>query len=180
VTITGMIYVNGKVIKMKTVFSALILMVIFKMHCLGQEIGSTSQTNGSVKRAITSKTLYADWLNYATNNASTKSMIQQKCEIDSQIDVLHKQRVQFSAQGHDNTSTNTPYMIIDESGHNRAYPSREAYYNETVGGLIKSSLKINNEINKQQELYFAAHGSNATASVDAKLTPPSNLRIIIN
>lgn len=130
--------------------------------------------------AITSKSLYADWLNYATNNASTKSMIQQKCEIDSQINALQRQRVQFIAQGHDNTSTNTPYLIIDESGHNRAYPSKEAYYNETIGGLIKSSLKINNEINKQQERYFAAHGLNVTASTDAKLTPPFGLRIINN
>jgi hypothetical protein len=44
-----MIYVKGKVVSMRTVFSALVLMAIVKMNCLGQEIGLTSQTDGSAK-----------------------------------------------------------------------------------------------------------------------------------
>jgi hypothetical protein len=175
-----MIYVKGKVISMRTVFSALVLTAIVKLNCLGQEIGSTNQINGSAKLGTTPKILFADWLNYATNNAGTKSMIQQKYEIDSQIDVLQKQRIQFIAEDHYNSYKNTPYLTIDESGHKRSYPSREAYDNEIIGGLIKSSMNINNEIIKQKDLYFAAHGSNVTASVDAKLTPPNNLRVINN
>jgi hypothetical protein len=165
---------------MKMVFSALVLTVIVKMNCLGQEIVSTSQTNGNAKVGTIPKVLFADWLNYATNNAYTKSVIRQKYEIDSKIDILQKQRVQFIAEDHYNTYTNTSYLIIDENGHSRAYPSREAYDNEIIGGLIKSSLNINNEIIKQKELYFAAHGSNVTASVVAKLAPPNGLRVINN
>ena len=164
----------------RTILVAPAAAAIVALNCFGQDIGSQSQSNGIARTEITQKVSYGDWLNYATNHPSTKGLILQKHEIDSQITVLQKQRLEFIAEDHNNTYTNTPYLISDELGHNKAYASREAYDNEIIGGLIKSSMNINNQIIKQKDLYFAAHGSNVTASVDAKLTPPNNLRVINN
>ena len=154
--------------------------VIVALNCFGQDIGSQSQSNGIARTEITQKVSYGDWLNYATNHPDTKGLISQKHEIDSQIAVSQKQRLEFIAEDHNNTYTNTPYLVTDEMGHNKAYASREAYDNEIIGGLIKSSLNINSEIIKQKNSFFAAYGSNAAASVEANLAPPGNLRVINN
>jgi hypothetical protein len=165
---------------MRTVHFVLMVAATVALNCFGQDFDSQSQSNGIARPEITQKVLYADWLNYATNNPYTMDLIRQKYTVDSQIAVLQKQRAEFIAEDHYNTYTNTPYLIIDEAGHNRAYSSRAAYDDEIIGGLIKSSLNINNEIIQQKNLYFAAHGSNVDASVGEKLAPPGNLRVINN
>jgi hypothetical protein len=165
---------------MRTVAVALMAAAAVALNCFGQDLGSLSQSNGIAGPEITQKALYADWLNYATNNPYTKDLIRQKYAVDSQIAVLQKQRAEFIAEDQYNTYTNTPYLIIDETGHNRAYASRAAYDDEIIGGFIKSSLKINNEIIQQKNLYFAARESNVDASVGTKLAPPGNLRVINN
>ena len=164
----------------RTILVAPAAAAIVALNCFGQDIGSQSQSNGIARTEITQKVSYGDWLNYATNQPYTKGLIQQKREIDSQIAVLQKQRLEFIAEDHNNTYTNTPYLIFDEMGHNKAYGSREAYDNEIIGGLIKSSLNINSELIKQKNLFFTAYGSNAAASVEANLVPPGNLRVINN
>ena len=165
---------------MRTILVAPMAAAIVALNCFGQDMGPQSQSHGIARTEITQKASYGDWLNYATNHPYTKGLIQQKHEIDSQITVLQKQRLEFIAEDHYNTYTNTPYLIIDEMGHNKAYASREAYDNEIIGGLIKSSLNINTEIIKQKNLFFAADGSNAADSVEANLAPPGNLRVINN
>jgi hypothetical protein len=164
----------------RTLLVALMVASTVVWNCFGQELGSQSQSNGIARPELTQKALYAGWLNYATNNPYTKDLIRQKYAFDSQIAVLQKQRAEFIAEDHYNTYTNTPYLIIDEAGHNRVYASRSAYDDEIIGGLIKSSLNINNEIIQQKNLYFAAHGSNVDASVGTKLAPPGDLRVINN
>jgi hypothetical protein len=164
----------------RTVLVAVIAAATIAWNCFGQELGSQSQSNGTARSEITPKALFGDWLNYATNNSYTKDLIRQKYAVDSQIAVLQKQRAEFIAEDQYNTYTNTPYLIIDEAGHNRAYASRAAYDDEIIGDLIKSSLNINNEIIQQKNLYFAAHGSNVDAPMGTKLAPPGNLRVINN
>jgi hypothetical protein len=165
---------------MRTVSVALVAAATLALNCFGQDFGSQSQSNGIARTEITQKALFGDWLNYATNNPYTKDLIRQKYAVDSQIAVLQKQRAEFITEDHYNTYTNTPYLIIDETGHNRAYASRAAYDDEIIGGLIKSSLNINNEIIQQKNLYFASHGSNVDASVGTKVAPPDNLRLLNN
>jgi hypothetical protein len=165
---------------MRTILVAVMAGATLAWNCFGQELGSQSQSNGIARPEITQKAVFGDWLNYATNNPYTKDLIRQKYAVDSQIDVLQKQRAEFIAEDHYNTYANTPYLIIDEAGHNRAYASRAAYDDKIIGGLIKSSLNINNEIIQQKNLYFAARGSNVDASMGTKLAPPGNLRVINN
>jgi hypothetical protein len=156
----------------------LLYLAFVALNTFGQDLTLENQSKDSVRTDISQKTLYDDWLIYATNNPYIKDLIRQKFEIDSQINVLQNQRQQFIAEDHYNTYTNTPYLIIDEMGHNRVYASREAYDNEIIGGLIKLSLNINNEIIQQKNLYFAAHGSNTITVPNAKLCPPSGLKVV--
>jgi hypothetical protein len=166
---------------MKNIFIITILVAFVKMNCFGQDAGSQNPTNEFVKAQLTAqKILLGNWQNYATNNPYTKGLIQQKYNVESQIALLQKQRFQFIAEDHYSTYTNTPYLIIDERGYNRVYSSREAYDNEIIGGLIKSSLNINNEIIKQKNLYFAAYASNVSASVIASPASPISLKATNN
>jgi hypothetical protein len=155
----------------------LLLTVIVTLNAFGQD-SLQNQSKVAFKPDVSRATLYADWLIYATNNSYTKGLIQQKCDVDSQINVLQKNRQQFIEEDHYNTYTNTPYLFVDDSGHSRAYSSRAAYDDDQIGGLIKSSLNINQEIIKQKELYFASRESNVDAVKDATLSPPSGFKFI--
>jgi hypothetical protein len=156
----------------------LLFAAIVSLNCFGQDLTKKNQTRGNAGKEIPQNIPEDRWLNYATNNFYIKGLFHKKCEIDSQIDVLQNHRREFIAQDHYNTYTNMPYLIIDDDGHSKAYASREAYDNEIIGGLIKLSLSINNEIIKQKELYFASYGSNVEVVPHAKLKPPLELKVL--
>jgi hypothetical protein len=161
---------------MKEFFILTMASTIFFINCFGQE----SDANKTVNENMVQKALIGNWQHYATNNIYTIGIIRQKYELEAQIAVLQKQRLKFIAEDRHKTYTSTPYPIIDEHGYNRIYSSREAYDNEIIGGLIKSSLRINDEIIRQEKLYFAAHRSHIISLIATNSTPPNNLTVTNN